>query len=382
MSEKFNLHWNDFQSNILQTFKRIRKDKDFLNVTLVTEDEAQLEAHKVILSASSPFLENILKKSPHQHPMLFLSGISSFNLNLILDYVYFGEVQVHQDHLPEFLSSARKLQVSGLSNMEEVEDSICDNEEVIKIEPEINVEGEGAYINVEEPEPKKKSEKITVAKKPQGDTDYHTKFLGPLTSAMGNMGYDVQVMCLPKSSSSDLPILTEGNVTIARAKVIICQIFYSYTINSLYHRMLLLALVIRIQLLGTSHFPKVTMLSGNLILTSQHHTNTFVFRDLFKNQNQMRRYASSVLRCLLSEYGVTIGTGTFYFWLTKFPVSQFDPAVQVFIDTLLNTTFTNPSKEILQSSGQYRDTICLENFYKWREFKTHTVMIQKEFTVY
>ena len=101
---------------------------------------------------------------------------------------------------------------------------------------------------------------------------YRNKYLGPLTSAMGNMGYDVQVMCLPKSSSSDLPILTEGNVTIARAKVIIiCRIFYSYNINSLYHRMLLLALVTRILLLGTSHFPKVTMLSGNLILTPQPH---------------------------------------------------------------------------------------------------------------
>lgn len=264
MSEKFNLQWTDFQSNILQTFKRIRKDKDFLNVTLVTEDETQLEAHKVILSASSPFLENILRNSPHPHPMLFLSGINSYILNLILDYVYFGEVQVLQEHLQEFLSSARKLKVSGLSNVEGVEDSVCDNEEFIKIEPERNVEGEGEYINVEELEPKKKSEKITVAKTPQGDPDYRTKFLGPLTSAMGNMGYDVQVMCLPKSSSSDLPILTEGNVTIARAKVIICRIFYSYNINSPYHRMLLLALVTRIQLLGTSHFPKVTMHLGNL----------------------------------------------------------------------------------------------------------------------
>ena len=99
----------------------------------------------------------------------------------------------------------------------------------------------------------------------------------------------------------------------------------------------------------------------------------FFCRDLFKNQNQMRRYASSVLRCLLSKYGVNIGAGTFYFWLTKFPVSQFDPAVQVFIDTLLTIKLANPSKEILKSSGQYSDTICLENFYKWREFRTHTV---------
>ena len=171
MSEKFNLHWNDFQSNILQTFKRIRKDKDFLNVTLVTEDEVQLEAHKVILSASSPFMENILKKSPHQHPLLFLSGISSYNLNLILDYVYFGEVQVFQEHLQEFLSSARKLKISGLSNMEE--ESYDSYEEVTKIEPDIisEFEVEEQYIDEEKPEPKKPFEKITVARTNQGDTD-------------------------------------------------------------------------------------------------------------------------------------------------------------------------------------------------------------------
>ena len=177
MSEKFNLHWNDFQSNILQTFKRIRKDKDFLNVTLVTEDEVQLEAHKVVLSASSPFLENILKKSPHQHPLLFLSGISSYNLNLILDYVYFGEVQVFQEHLQEFLSSAKKLKISGLSNVEGEEDFVIDssNEEVIKMEQEIHSEFEAKeqYIDEEKSEPKKKSGKITVAvaKTNQGDTD-------------------------------------------------------------------------------------------------------------------------------------------------------------------------------------------------------------------
>ena len=62
---------------------------------------------------------------------------------------------------------------------------------------------------------------------------YRTKYLGPLTSAMSAMGYDVHVLCLPKESSttSDLPILTDGNVTIARAKVLF--------ILNLYHTLIL-----------------------------------------------------------------------------------------------------------------------------------------------
>ena len=109
MSEKFNLKWNDFQTTVLQSFKSIRTDKDFLNVTLVTDDEVQIEAHKVILAASSPFLANILKKSPHKHPLIYLSGISSINLNLILDYVYLGEVQLFQEQLDDFLQASSKL---------------------------------------------------------------------------------------------------------------------------------------------------------------------------------------------------------------------------------------------------------------------------------
>ena len=122
MSEKFNLKWNDFQSTVLQSFKSIRRDKDFLNVTLVTDDEIQIEAHKVILAASSPFLGNILKKSPHKHPLIYLSGISSINLSLILDYVYFGEVQLLQEQLDDFLLASSKLKISGLTGNEKEEE--------------------------------------------------------------------------------------------------------------------------------------------------------------------------------------------------------------------------------------------------------------------
>ena len=180
MSEKFKLQWNDFQSNILQTFRRIREDKDFLNVTLITEDEVQLEAHKVILSASSSFLENILRKSPHKHPMLFLSGMNSKNLNLILDYVYLGEVQVIQEDLQDFLSAASKLKIAGLSSVDHIaphpgmqgkEDNVS-IEGVMKIEPKLSTNFLEEDEHKEDHPEQKKKEKITVVKNPDtGDTD-------------------------------------------------------------------------------------------------------------------------------------------------------------------------------------------------------------------
>ena len=73
-SEKFCLKWNDFESNISNGLRDLRNDRDFFDVTLACDDD-QLEAHKVIVSACSPLLRNILKKNPHQHPLLYLRGV-------------------------------------------------------------------------------------------------------------------------------------------------------------------------------------------------------------------------------------------------------------------------------------------------------------------
>merc|ERR1712128_337566 len=74
-SEKFCLRWNDFERNISGAFREIRQEKEFFDITIACEDE-QLQAHKVILSACSPFFKNILYRNHHQHPLLYLKGIS------------------------------------------------------------------------------------------------------------------------------------------------------------------------------------------------------------------------------------------------------------------------------------------------------------------
>ena len=53
MSEKFYLEWNAFQKNLISSFQRLREENDFYDVTLVSADNKFIEAHRVILSASS-----------------------------------------------------------------------------------------------------------------------------------------------------------------------------------------------------------------------------------------------------------------------------------------------------------------------------------------
>jgi len=113
-NEKFCLRWNDFETNISSAFKELRDDKDFFDVTLACDDE-QIQAHKVILSACSPFFRNILRRNPHQHPLLYLKGVKYTDLQSVLNFMYHGEVNVAQEELNSFLAVAEDLRVKGLT---------------------------------------------------------------------------------------------------------------------------------------------------------------------------------------------------------------------------------------------------------------------------
>jgi len=113
-SEKFCLQWNDFEANISSAFRELREDKDFFDVTLACNDE-QIQAHKIILSACSPFFHNILQRNPHQNPLLYLKGVKFTDLKSVLDFMYHGVVNVAQDDLSSFLAVADELKVKGLS---------------------------------------------------------------------------------------------------------------------------------------------------------------------------------------------------------------------------------------------------------------------------
>ena len=103
MDEKFSLKWNDFQSTVSQSFGVLRKEKDFFDVTLVSDDEVQIPAHKLVLSACSSFFKSILKTNAHSQ----------------------GQVNIFQGQLDSFLDSAQKLKIEGLqANIEGDQENI------------------------------------------------------------------------------------------------------------------------------------------------------------------------------------------------------------------------------------------------------------------
>ena len=114
MSDKFALKWNDFQANWNNSLSELRKETDFADVTLISEDKVKFSAHKLILTSCSNMFKFILKENTHANPLLYIGGVSSKNMGFILDYIYHGEVNIYQEHLDSFLESAQKLEIAGL----------------------------------------------------------------------------------------------------------------------------------------------------------------------------------------------------------------------------------------------------------------------------
>ena len=124
MSEKLCLQWNDFQENIKSAIGNLREDKDLQDVTLVSEDGQQVEAHKVVLASSSPFFQKLLGRNKHIHPLIYMRGVKFEDLLAIVDFLYCGEANVFQENLDSFLAIAEELQLKGLMGKsdERVED--------------------------------------------------------------------------------------------------------------------------------------------------------------------------------------------------------------------------------------------------------------------
>eukprot|EP00092_Neocalanus_flemingeri_P001812 GFUD01001932.1.p1 GENE.GFUD01001932.1~~GFUD01001932.1.p1 ORF type:complete len:254 (-),score=53.80 GFUD01001932.1:5-766(-) len=118
-AEKFNLTWNDFVKSTSDAFKELLVQQEFVDVTLISEDDKEIKCHKVVLSACSPILKNILLRNPHQHPLIYLSGVQYLELKSLVSFMYLGQTEVFQDDLNGFMDAASKFQIKGLSNEEE-----------------------------------------------------------------------------------------------------------------------------------------------------------------------------------------------------------------------------------------------------------------------
>ncbi|XP_063363318.1 B-cell CLL/lymphoma 6 member B protein-like isoform X4 [Cydia amplana] len=113
--QQFCLRWNNHQSTLVSVFDTLLEKGIHVDCTLAAEGQT-LKAHKVVLSACSPYFENVLSQQYDKHPIIILKDVKYAELRAMMDYMYRGEVNISQDQLAALLKAAESLQIKGLSD--------------------------------------------------------------------------------------------------------------------------------------------------------------------------------------------------------------------------------------------------------------------------
>ncbi|KAF5273673.1 hypothetical protein FQA39_LY07363 [Lamprigera yunnana] len=113
--QQFCLRWNNHQSTLVAVFDTLLENGTLVDCTLAAEGKF-LNAHKVVLSACSPYFESLLSQNYDKHPIFILKDVKFQELKAMMDYMYRGEVNISQDQLGALLKAAESLQIKGLSD--------------------------------------------------------------------------------------------------------------------------------------------------------------------------------------------------------------------------------------------------------------------------
>ena len=116
MPESFSINFNNYQENLSQSFKAAREFEYFHDVTLACDD-GQINAHKLLLFTGSEFFQKMLPRFKNPNPFIYLKGLKVRDLEMILDFVYYGEVRIQADDLTSVLNVAKDLEIKGFSQI-------------------------------------------------------------------------------------------------------------------------------------------------------------------------------------------------------------------------------------------------------------------------
>ena len=123
-SSGFSFKWNKYSENVKVMLQSMLLSQDFADVTLVSDDQKQIQAHKIILSYCSSQFKTMIQNNPHPMPLIYMRGVKYDTLKSLVDFMYVGEAFLHQECVDDFIRTAKELQIKELcTNQEKVTDT-------------------------------------------------------------------------------------------------------------------------------------------------------------------------------------------------------------------------------------------------------------------
>ena len=111
-ADLMSLSWDSYSTHLETMLVGMMTSSDYTDVTLVCGgDQVQFKAHKVVLSASSPVMRNILQSYNTENPLIYLRGVGHEDMEAILQFIYLGEATVKQGRAEEFLKLAEDFEI-------------------------------------------------------------------------------------------------------------------------------------------------------------------------------------------------------------------------------------------------------------------------------
>ncbi|XP_050455570.1 longitudinals lacking protein, isoforms F/I/K/T-like isoform X35 [Cataglyphis hispanica] len=169
--QQFCLRWNNHQSTLIQNFDTLLESGTLVDCTLAAEGKT-LKAHKVVLSACSPYFECLLSEHYDKHPVFILKDVKFKELKAMMDYMYRGEVNISQDQLAALLKAAESLQIKGLSESKTAGSSKAESrpqktvsQPIARVSPSLDIPHASSGLTIE----KNKVPRQSMAQGPVGD---------------------------------------------------------------------------------------------------------------------------------------------------------------------------------------------------------------------
>ncbi|KAK5643065.1 hypothetical protein RI129_006910 [Pyrocoelia pectoralis] len=111
--QQYNLKWTNHTNNILEMFSQQLLNGMLVDVTLFCEGQ-YIRAHKMVLSACSPYFQDLFRFHTVDHPVIIMNGARFIAVKQMVDFMYQGEIKVSDADLDHLLTIAENLQIKGL----------------------------------------------------------------------------------------------------------------------------------------------------------------------------------------------------------------------------------------------------------------------------